>query len=129
MAADDSQRRSELELPAVIAERGWRFHHLGIPTTDPRPGERRIPGIGMLVSGFETSPFGIEWMRFEAGSPVHELIQRVPHLAFVVDDLDSAVEGFELLGPPTSPMEGIRVAMIVHDGAPVELMELSPKSG
>ncbi len=118
--------RDEFELPAVVSERGWRFHHLGIPTTEHRPDERRIPGIGMLVSGYDTSPFGIEWMRFEEESPVHELIQRVPHLAFVVDDLDAAVEGFELLGPATSPMEGIRVAMIVHDGAPVELMELSP---
>jgi hypothetical protein len=77
----------------------------------------------MYVSGYEDSPYGIEWMRFEEGSPVHELIRRVPHLAFVVDDLDAALEGREVLTPPNEPSGGVRVAMIVENGAPVELME------
>ena len=77
----------------------------------------------MHVSGFDTSPYGVEWMRFEPDSTIHGLIQRVPHLAFEVDDLDQALEGKVLLGEPTSPMAGVRVAMILHDGMPVELIE------
>ena len=99
-----------------------RYHHLGIPTTIVREGETHLPELRAHVCGFETSPYGVEWMRFEDGSPVHELIRTVPHVAFEVDDLDAALEGQNVIHPPGSPSEGVRAAMIVHDGAPVELI-------
>jgi len=114
--------RKDHEPPAVLS-RGWRYHHLGIPTDEPRPGERYLEQLGMHVSGFETSPYGVEWMRFEPDSPISELVRTVPHVAFEVDDLDAEIEGKELLGELSEPSEGVRVAMIVHNGAPVELLE------
>ena len=78
----------------------------------------------MHVSGYETSPFRIEWMRFDEDSPVPELVQRVPHVAFVVDDLQAALAGREVLIAPNSPSRGILVAFVVDDGAPVELMQI-----
>jgi hypothetical protein len=75
------------------------------------------------VSGFESSPYGIEWMRFEPDCQVSELVRTVPHVAFEVDDLESAIEGKTLLGEVSSPSEGVRVAMIVDNGAPVELIQ------
>jgi len=64
-------------------------------------------------------------MRFEYDSPIHPLIQKVPHLAFEVEDLDYelAKRDFTILTPPNPPAEGIRVAMIEHNGAPIELIE------
>ena len=62
-------------------------------------------------------------MRFEPGSPISELIQTVPHIAFEVDDLEAALVGKEILTEPNSPSEGARVAMILHNGAPIELIE------
>ena len=115
--------RLEHEPPAAIAELGWRYHHLGVPTDTPRPGERYLEQFGMWVSGFETSPFGIEWMRFDEDSPVSELIRTVPHLAFEVDHLESALEGKKILVGPESLGDGIRMAMIIDDGAPIELLE------
>jgi hypothetical protein len=115
--------RRDDEPPAATGEWGWRYHHLGIPTTETREGERHLPALGMFVSGFDSCPYGIEWMRFEAGSTVSEIVQRVPHLAFEVDDLDAALEGKELLGSPSSPSEGVRVAMILHRGMPIELLQ------
>jgi hypothetical protein len=115
--------RKDHELPAATVRNGWRFHHLGIPTLTPRPGEKHLSQFGMFVSGFETSPYGIEWMRFEETSPLPELIRTVPHLAFVVDDLESALEGQEILFGVSTPSEGVRTAMIVAGGAPIELME------
>lgn len=109
--------------PPAVATKGWRYHHMGIPTDKPRSGERYLEQLGMYVSGFETSPYGIEWMRFEPGSPISELIRTVPHIAFEVDDLDAEIEGKELLGEVSEPSEGVRVAMIVDNGAPVELLE------
>jgi len=119
--------RRDSDPPAAIAEWGWRFHHLGLPTDIPRTGERYLERLKMYVTGFESSPYGIEWMRFEEGSPVSELIQTVPHLAFEVDDLEAALQGQELLAPPSSPSDGVVVAMIVHNGAPVELLQFEQK--
>lgn len=61
-------------------------------------------------------------MRFEASSPLHPLIKTLPHVAFEVDDLESALAGQEVISPPGSPSEGVRAAMIVVDGVPVELI-------
>lgn len=77
----------------------------------------------MYVCGFESSPYGIEWMRFEPDSPVSALVRSVPHIAFEVDDLDSALEGLEVLTAPNSPSDGVRVALILDNGAPIELLE------
>jgi hypothetical protein len=77
----------------------------------------------MYVSGFDTSPYGIEWMRFESDSPISELIQTVPHIAFEVDNLEAEIKGKELLGAVSEPSEGVRVAMFVDNGAPVELLQ------
>jgi hypothetical protein len=117
--------RSENEPPQAIAEWGWRYHHLGIPTDQRRDGERYLAGLGMHVSGFDTSAYGVEWMRFDDDSPVPELVRTVPHLAFEVDDLEAALVDKELLGEVSSPMAGVRVAMILHNGMPVELLEFT----
>ncbi|MCG6955062.1 MAG: hypothetical protein LJF04_03645 [Gemmatimonadetes bacterium] len=102
-----------------------RFHHIGIPTSEPRPGEEHLPRYGVHVSGFAESPYGVEWMRFDPDSPLPELVQTVAHVAFEVDDLERELEGQEVLIAPNRPSEGIRVAFIVHNGAPVELMEIA----
>ena len=121
-AATSAECRQSHEPPAVVAKRGWRYHHLGIPTDVPRPNETYLAQFGLFVSGFPTSPHGIEWMRFEKDCPLHPLIKTVPHVAFEVDDLDAALEGEEVIYPPGSPSEGVRAAMIVVDGAPIELI-------
>jgi len=80
--------RKDNEMPEAIDKWGWKYHHLGVPTKEKMPNERYLPQFKFYVSGFPTSPFGVEWMRFEADSPIHPLIQSVPHLAFQVKDLD-----------------------------------------
>ena len=102
-----------------------RFHHIGIPTSERRPDEVHLAKFGMHVSGFEESPYGVEWMRFDPDSPLPELVRTVAHVAFEVDDLERELEGQEILIAPNSPSPGVRVAFIVHNGAPVELLELS----
>ena len=117
-----SVRRLSHEPPPVVAKLGWRYHHVGIPTKVPRPNETHLERYGLHVSGFSTSPFGIEWMRYSDDSPLHPAIKTLPHVAFEVDDLDAALEGQEVISPPGSPSEGVRAAMILIDGAPVELI-------
>jgi hypothetical protein len=79
--------------------------------------------LGVHVCGFETSTYGIEWMRFEAHCQVPEIVKTVPHLAFAVNNLDAALEGKQILIEPNSPAHGVRVAFILDDGAPIELLE------
>ena len=123
--ADPSRSRRDHEPPAAVAQFGWRFHHMGIPTDKSQPGEQYLENLKMYVSGFETSPYGIEWMRFEHDSPVSDLVRTVPHIAFEVDDLDMALKGKKLIGQVSSPSEGVKVAMIIDNGAPIELLEFS----
>jgi hypothetical protein len=119
--------RKDNELPLATKEWGWRYHHIGIPTNEAITGEKYLPQFKLYVSGFDSSPYGIEWMRYESESLIDELIKRVPHIAFEVDDLDFELQKHDLkiLTPPNAPGEGIRVAMIVHNGAPIELIEFS----
>jgi len=77
----------------------------------------------MYGSGYETSPYGVEWMRFEPGSPLPELVKTVPHVAFVVDDLQAAIDGRDILIKPNSPTNGVIVAFIVDNGAPIEFLQ------
>lgn len=80
----------------------------------------------MYVSGYDTSPYGIEWMRFEDDAPLPELVKTVPHVAFEVDDLEAAIAGKDILIAPNSPSPGVIVAFIVDDGAPVEFLQIDP---
>ncbi len=117
--------RQEHELPMVIEKLGWRYHHMGIPTTKPIPNERYIPHLKMYVSGFNTSSYGIEWMRFEGDCPISDLIKTVPHIAFEVDNLENALsmKGMDIISGTSVPSGGVRVAMIKYNGVPIELME------
>ena len=90
------------EPPAVIAKLGWWYHHIGIPYTQPRARERHVAALEVHVSGFETSPYGIEWIRFEPHCHVPEIVRIVPHIAFAGDDLDEALKGREILIAPTA---------------------------
>ena len=101
-----------------------RYHHLGIPTNEKREGEEYIPQFKTYVYPFNKSPFGIEWMRYEPDAPLPELVKTLPHIAFEVDDLKKELEGKEILIPPNSPSEGVTVAFIIDNGAPVEFLEI-----
>jgi len=102
-----------------------RYHHIGIPTTEPKPGETHLKDLKTFVVSHQKSEFGVEWMRFEVDAAVPDLVRRVPHVAFEVTDLASELAGREILIAPNSPSEGVRVAFIVESGAPIELLEFT----
>ena len=106
-----------------------RYHHLGIPTANPQPGETYLAQYKMFCTDHERNPFGIQWMRYEPGCPLPELVRTVPHVAFEVDDLAAALVGHEILIEPNSPSEGVLVAFVVCDGAPVEFLEIAGSRG
>jgi hypothetical protein len=100
-----------------------RYHHVGIPTDRSMPEDDYIAEYKMFASGYDQSPYGIEWMKFDPNCPLPELVKTVPHVAFVVDDLQAAIAGKEILIAPNSPSDGVTVAFIVDNGAPVEFLQ------
>lgn len=124
---DLMEERRDDEPPAVVTKLGWRYHHMGVPTQNRHAEEKYIAQYKMYVSGFNTSPYGVEWMRFAPDSPLPEIIRTVPHVAFAVDDLDAALQGKQIIFPPGSPSDGVRSAMIIQNGAPIELITFGKK--
>ncbi len=102
-----------------------KFNHVGIPVTGSFEGEIDLPHLKMTVSDHENNPYGIQWQRYWKDAPYPELVKTVPHVAFVVDNLDDELEGKIIIIKPNSPSDGLRVAFIEVNGAPVELMEYS----
>ena len=99
------------------------YHHFGVPTNTPREGEYHIDKLKVHVLDYQTNPYGYEWMRYGVGSPISDIIKSVPHVAFEVDDLEEVLKGKDVLINPSTPSDGVVVAFIVENGAPVEFLQ------
>lgn len=100
-----------------------KYHHIGIPTTEPQPRETYLEEYKFFCTDHDNNPYGIQWMRFEPGCTLPTIVQSVPHVAFEVEDLEQALLGHEVLIEPNSPSPGVRVAFALVEGAPVEFIE------
>jgi mannose-6-phosphate isomerase-like protein (cupin superfamily) len=100
-----------------------KYHHLGIPTITPQKDEQYLAEYKLYHAGYETSPFGIEWMRYETECPLPHLVKTVPHIAFEVDDLQAEIKGKKIIIAPNSPSPGVTVAFIEENGAPIEFLQ------
>lgn len=101
-----------------------KFDHIGIPTTGRFDGEIELPHLKMTVNDHQDNPFGIQWQRYWDDAPYPDLVKTVPHVAFQVDELRSAIEGQRVIIEPNSPSLGVTVAFVEVNGAPIELMEI-----
>lgn len=100
-----------------------KFNHIGIPVTGRFEGEIDLPHLQMTVSDHENNPYGIQWQRYWEGAPYPEIVKTIPHVAFVVENLRLELKGRKVIVEPNSPSDGLTVAFIEVNGAPVELME------
>jgi len=53
-----------------------------------------------------------------------KLFRELPHVAYLVENIEEALKGKNILVETFSPGAGVRVAFIMHNGAPVEFMEI-----
>ncbi|AMO58417.1 hypothetical protein GZ77_19140 [Endozoicomonas montiporae] len=100
------------------------FSHVGIPTPDIHAGESHNEGGGFFVTDFEQSDSRVEWLRCEPDCALPQMLQNMPHVAFEVDDLDEALKGADILMEPMMPKDNLKIAFVIEDGAPVELMQI-----
>ena len=101
----------------------YTLHHIGIPTAEPRPGERYAAKVGMYTSDDLSGPVPMQWHRYDPSSSLHPLLRREPHVAYKVDDLIAAIKGHTVLLGPYEPIDGYRVAVIDNAGMPIEFIE------
>ncbi|HSR50886.1 MAG TPA: hypothetical protein VLV83_08650 [Acidobacteriota bacterium] len=100
-----------------------KYNHIGIPTKVRFAGEIDLPHLKMTVSDHEDNPYGIQWQRYWNDAPYPDLVKSVPHVAFEVADLEAELVGQKVIIEPNRPSEGLLVAFIEVNGAPVELMQ------
>ncbi|ACD30385.1 hypothetical protein [Francisella tularensis] len=100
----------------------YKYHHIGIPVTEPRPGERYSPSMDMYTSGGEL-PGRVQYHRFGSKCSLDKLIQTMPHIAYKVSDLDQTIKDKNILLKPYFPIEGFRIAIIEENGAIIEFIE------
>ncbi|MCP3966621.1 MAG: hypothetical protein GY750_14105 [Lentisphaerae bacterium] len=101
----------------------YKYHHIGIPTDEKRKGEKYSSTFKMYSYSNPESRFNVEWHRFEKDSTLPDLIKKLPHVAFKVDDISKALENQKVIFGPYFPFEGFCVAIIEDDGAPIELIQ------
>ena len=101
------------------------FHHFGVPTATEQKDEVYIDGAKVYVTDPDAHPYRVEFLRFESGSPMPEAVMTGVHAAFVVEDLDAALEGQKVIIEPFDATETIRCAFIMDQEAVIELMQIS----
>jgi hypothetical protein len=101
------------------------FDHVGVPTSDPHPGEMYVDATKVWVTDPAQHPNRIEYLRFEGDSPVHGPVRDLPHVAFRVEKLEEELDGAEILLGPFQATETLRVVFVLRDGAVFEFMENS----
>ena len=73
-------------------------------------------------------PYRVEYLRFEADSPVKGPVREQPHVAYRVDDLAAELAGQQVLIEPFEPSPNFTVAFVLKDGAVVEFMKFENES-
>ena len=101
------------------------FDHVGLPTDQKHPEEMWVEETRVWVTDPLRDPQRIEWLRFEADTPLKGPVREMPHMAFRVDNLEREIEGAEILLGPFQPTPALRVVFVLKDGAVFEFMESS----
>lgn len=102
-----------------------KYDHYGIPTKEKHPDEEyvEIADFRFYTTPFDANEWHIMYHRFPENHGLPELLTKVPHIAFQVDDIEKEIEGKKVILPLYSPLEGYRVAIIEEEGVPIELIE------
>jgi len=102
-----------------------QFDHVGIVTTEKKPGEVFVPATRVWVTNHEDHPFHVEWLRFEPDSPVTGPLRDGPHIGYRVESVEAIVEagkGLEVLLEPFDAGFAVAGFFRTPDGAIIEFV-------
>lgn len=100
------------------------FNHVGLVTDVIPQGAVYNEGLSVWLTDFNQSPNRIEFLKFEAGSCMPELVQRQGHIAYTVPSLQEELEGKNVIFGPAVCDEHLTIAFIEEEGIAIELMEI-----
>ncbi len=101
----------------------YEFHHLGIPTTEKKPGEYYSSKFDLWSADVEDSQINAQFHRFGPNTSLHPLMAQYPHVGFKVNDIEKAIDGEEVIMDIYEPIPGYKAAMINDAGIPVEFVQ------
>ncbi|MCD8265168.1 MAG: hypothetical protein LUD02_14310 [Tannerellaceae bacterium] len=100
------------------------FNHVGILTDEKKEGAVYNEGLSVWLTDYSQSPNKIEFLKFEEGSCLPELVQTNGHIAYTVPNLEEALVGANVIFGPEVCDEHLTIAFIEEEGIAIELMEI-----
>lgn len=99
------------------------FNHVGLLAKEKPVGAFFNEGLNVWLTDFNKSPNRIEYLKFEPGSCMPELIQTQGHIAYTVDSLAEETAGKKVIFGPAVCDDHLTIAFIEEEGIAIELME------
>ncbi len=101
------------------------FHHIGLVTDTEKPGENYFEMLKVWGTNPDDDPNKVEWVRFAPDSPLADTpVAKMPHTSWAVDNLEAELKGKDVVVPPVTAAEGVRIAYFMDDGALIEYLEV-----
>lgn len=100
------------------------FNHVGIVTNEKKEGAVFNEGLKVWLTDYNQSPNRIEFLKFEEGSCMPELVQSNAHIAYTVPCLQTELEGKNVIFGPAVCDEHLTIAFIEEEGIAIEIMEI-----
>ena len=98
--------------------------HVGIVTTEKKEGAVYNEGLHVWLTDYSKSPNKIEFLKFEPGSCLPELVQTNGHVAYVVPSLEEELKDKKVIFGPAVCDEHLTIAFIEEEGIALEIMEV-----
>lgn len=99
------------------------FMHVGVPTKNKQPNETYLSDLKLYITDPKEHELKFEYLRYEKDSPLPEIMQKNPHIAYKVDSIGEMAKDTEIIVEPFDADEKTKIAFIVKDGVVFELME------
>jgi hypothetical protein len=99
------------------------FHHVGIPVQEKMAEMIYNKALKLYSTGYFENPYGIEWMYFDQDNPLPDIIKKMPHVAYEVDDLLKAIENKTIVLAPQSPTKGVTIAFVLDGVNLIEFLQ------
>ncbi len=106
-----------------------QFDHVGIPTSRQQPGMTFVEATRVWITDAQSHPFRVEWLRYEADSPVTGPLRETPHVGFRVDSVEEIGRlsaGMQVLLEPFDVGFAVAGFFQTADGACIELVWYRP---
>lgn len=100
-----------------------KYHSIWQPRETPHEKDVHLEDLKMYAAQHE-SEYGVGWVRYYPDAPYPEVVKKLAHVVFEVEDIGAAMDGRKVIIPANNPDKGLWVGFIEDDGAPVEFIQV-----